>query len=183
MALDRRLSRNFWLHEFTGWQNATEEQVRRLQETVSRVLQPIRSEFGTEVVPTSWIQWSSGAMRTGSHAHGGAVDFVLPNNQTREAFEWGARYLVPAGYIGRWIYEPARSAAEGTRQGEHVHMAPREAMVALGEPDVQVLVEKQEGEYEFFRAGLGLGTAVVAALFFFPCDPGGGGSSVRWRFA
>lgn len=152
MASDRQLGANFWLREFTGWQRATETQVARLQETVARVLQPIRSTFGVRVIPTSWIAWSSGELRTGTHADGGAVDFVLEDGLTDDAFEWGAQHLVPAGYIGRWIYEPARAAAPGVaRQGEHIHMAPRRAQIAhQGRAEgsaIQVLEERGEGEY------------------------------------
>lgn len=173
MALDRRLSANFWLHEFTGWERATEAQVRELEETVARVLQPIRNRFG-KVIPTSWIAWSSGELRDGSHAEGGTVDFIVGDSGelTREAFEWGARYLIPAGYIGRWIYEPARAAdpARGVRrQGEHIHMAPVRAMVAsIGDARIQVLEELEEGQYVFFRtAALGLGALIAGAVAFF----------------
>ena len=167
---DRRLSADFWLHEFTGWQDATDAQVRRLEETVSRVLQPLRNRFG-KVTPTSWVSWRSGAPRTGSHAFGGTVDFVVDGGRTREAFEWGARYLVPAGYIGRWIYEPDRSAAEGHPQGEHIHMAPVVDMVDhAGDPRIQVLEELDEGNFVFYRvaaAATGVGLLVAGVVGFF----------------
>lgn len=173
---DRRLSANFWLHEFTGWQDATDAQVRRLEETASRVLQPIRNKFG-KVTPTSWVSWRSGAPRTGSHAFGGTVDFVVDGGRTREAFEWGARYLVPAGYIGRWIYEPDRSAAEGQPQGEHVHMAPVVDMVDhVGDDRIQVLEELNEGNFVFYRvaaAATGGALLVAGALVLFFLAPTG----------
>lgn len=164
---DRRLSANFWLHEFPGWNRpeTTEADVARLRETVARVLQPIRNAMGTDVIPTSWTHWSSGAARTGSHAHGGTVDFVVADGRTFEAFEWGARHLAPTGYVGRWIYEPERSAAEGQRQGEHIHMAPVEAMVEhVGDPSIQVLVEREEGRYEFFRTAATWTAATLAMV-------------------
>lgn len=153
MATDRQLSANFWLREFPGWENATEEDVARLRPTVSRVLQPLRSHMGVPVRPTSWKWWSSGVPRKGSHAHGGTVDFVVADGLTPEAFEWGAQHLIPSGYIGRWIYEPERRDSRGrVTQGEHIHMAPVEAMLEQ-HPEradstlIQVLEEREEGSY------------------------------------
>ncbi|MGE0347372.1 MAG: hypothetical protein AB7N73_15030 [Gemmatimonadales bacterium] len=173
MATDRQLSRNFRLSEFPGWERATEEDVARLEETVARVLQPIRTTFGVPVTPTSWMHWSSGEPRTGSHAHGGTVDFVVGAGLTPDVFEWGSQHLIPSGYIGRWIYEPARSAAEGTPQGEHIHMAPRDAMLeAFGDSKIQVLEEREEGNYflHFEVAPVAWGALLAAAgavaLFF-----------------
>ena len=97
MAADRQLSRNFWLREFPGWEEATEEDVQAAAETVALVLQPIRSELGSPVRVTSWKWWSSGEARTGSHSHGGTVDFVADNGRTLEAFEWASSRLVPGG--------------------------------------------------------------------------------------
>lgn len=96
MAADRQLSRDFWLHEFPGWWEASERDVARLEETVARVLQPIRTAFGVAVRPTSWMRWSSGELRTGAHAHGGTVDFVVDRGETPEVFEWGAQQLIPS---------------------------------------------------------------------------------------
>lgn len=170
MATDRQLSRDFWLHEFSGWERATEPEVSQLQETVVRVLQPTRSHFGVELIPTSWLEWSDGTPRTGAHGYG-AVDYVLADGRTREAFDWSHQYLVPAGYIGRLIYEPQRTAAEGEPQGEHIHMAPVRTMVAYnGDRTVEVLEEREEGHYVLARvaaAGLGLGAAALAAGLFF----------------
>lgn len=171
MALDRKLSRDFWLHEFTGWERATEAQVSRLQETVARVLQPTRSRYGVPVRPTSWLAWSNGELRTGAHAHGGTVDYVVDDGLTRDAFEWAGRSLVPAGYIGRLIYEPARPATPTSpRQGEHIHMAPVADMVAhVGDSEIQVLEERREGEYVFARVAAGagaLGALALGGLFF-----------------
>lgn len=174
---NRRLSRNFVLSELPGWDHpsVTEAEVARLEETVARVLQPIRTRFGVPVYVSSWTTWSDGELRDGSHAHGGTVDFVVADGRTREAFEWAAATLVPGGYIGRLIYEPERSAAEGQRQGEHIHMAPREAMLeAFGDPAIQVLEETTEGDYRFFRTAtaLGLGAlAVVAGWLFLAIRP------------
>jgi len=165
MALDRQLSRNFWLREASGFEDATEAEVAELAETVARVLQPIRTEFGVPVRISSWQTWSSGERRTGSHSHAGTVDFVVGGGLTRDAFEWASSALTPAGYIGRLIYEPSRSSAEGRAQGEHIHMAPRGAMVEVfGDPNIQVLEERAEGEYVFYRVATGLGLGAIAAL-------------------
>lgn len=173
MATDRQLSANFWLHEFPGWERATEADVDRLRPTVSRVLQPLRTYMGVPIYPSSWKWWSSGAERTGAHSDGGTVDFVVADGRTPEAFEWGAQHLIPSGYIGRWIYEPERSATEGEPQGEHIHMAPLSAMQAVfGKGDIQVLEEQGEGQYflHFKLQPLGWGALVAAAgavaLFF-----------------
>lgn len=148
MAADRQLSANFRLSEFPGWRDASEHDVELLEETVARVLQPIRSRFGVAVRPTSWMRWSTGELRTGAHAHGGTIDFVADRGMTPEVFEWGAQELIPSGYIGRWIYEPERSSAEGKAQGEHIHMAPRAAMVEqFADSRIQVLEERAEGDY------------------------------------
>ncbi|MGE0161064.1 MAG: hypothetical protein AB7T31_16835 [Gemmatimonadales bacterium] len=148
MATDRQLSRNFRLSEFPGWRDATEEDVERLEETVARVLQPIRTALGVPVRIGSWMRWSDGSPRSGAHAHGGTVDFTVDQGRTPDAFAWGSQHLIPSGYVGRWIYEPARSAAEGTPQGEHIHVAPRVAMVEkFADGRIQVLEEREEGEY------------------------------------
>lgn len=171
MARDRQLSADFWLREFPGWEEATEDDVARLQPTVARVLQPIRSAFGVPVRPTSWMRWSSGELRTGSHAHGGTVDFVVGDGRTPEVFEWGAQQLIPAGYIGRWIYEPQRGGPDA--QGEHIHMAPLGAMVEVfADSRIQVLEEREEGEYflHFEVAPIAFGALVAlgaGAAFLF----------------
>lgn len=170
MAADRKLSRDFWLHEFPGWGNATESDVAALQETVVRVLQPVRDAMGVPVRPSSWMWWSDGTGRTGSHSEPGTVDFVVDDGKTFEAFEWIDRHLVPMGYIGRNIYEPERSSDEGRPQGEHIHLAPRGAMVAVfDDPRIQSYVETSEGDYELFRAAAGLtagGLALLAGWLF-----------------
>lgn len=165
MALDRQLSRDFWLHEFSGWADATEDQVAELQELVARVLQPTRNHFRVPVRPTSWLKWSNGELRTGAHAHG-AIDFVVDDGLTREAFEWIGGAIVPSGYVGRLIYEPARAASgETKRQGEHIHLAPRAAMLAYnGDGSIQVLEEKAEGHYVFARVAATVGAAGALAL-------------------
>lgn len=179
MALDRQLSRDFWLHEFRGWQQANESDVAKLHTTVVRVLQPIRSHFGVPVRPTSWMWWSSGEPRTGAHAQGGTLDFTVDNGLTREAWEWGNQWLVPMGYIGRWIYEPAR---EQPRQGEHVHVAPVADQIAVqgagAGSRVQALVETSEGVYTLARVGIPAAALALGAWFFFPCVPSLAGSMV-----
>jgi hypothetical protein len=178
MAADRQLSRDFHLHEFRGWERASEAQVARLAETVARVLQPIRSVFGVPVRPTSWVEWSDGTPRTGAHAAGGTVDFTVDDGRTREAHEWAHRFLIPSGYIGRLIYEPSRTFP---RQGEHVHMAPVADQVAAQGAErgsvIQVLEEGAEGEYSFARLGLGIGGLALAAGVFF-CSLGARARSI-----
>lgn len=151
MSTDRRLSANFQLSEVPCWTEASEFEVDQLEEMAARVLQPVRTHFGVPVYVSSWRWWSDGCVpREGSHS-AGAVDFWLPDGLTRTAWEWGAEYLIPAGYLGRWIYEPARTAAEGTPQGEHIHAAPRSAMLEVfGDGRIQVLEEKAEGQYVLY---------------------------------
>lgn len=145
MATDVQLGADFWLHELPHWEEYSSADVARYGETVSRVLQPLRNRFGA-IVPTSGRFWSDGRPRTGAHAHAGTVDFTSPGTSLREVWEWGATYLVPAGYIGRWIYEPARTGANP--QGEHIHMAPRAAMdEQFADRRIQVLEETTEGSY------------------------------------
>lgn len=170
MATDRQLSRDFWLHEFPGWEKADADAADAAAETVALVLQPIRSAMGVPVRVSSWMWWSTGEGRTGAHSHPGTVDFVVDGGRTFEAFEWAAGALVPAGYIGRLIYEPDRSEAEGVPQGEHVHMAPRAAMIGVyGDPAIQVLREDAEGDYSFYRVAVAWGAGALAlagALIF-----------------
>lgn len=165
-----RLSRDFTLEELPGYEHASPEDIARVQETIARVLQPIRNRFGVPVRVTSWRWWSSGAPREGAHEHGGTVDYVVDGGLTRAAFEWAAETLIPSGYIGRLIYEPERSAAEGEPQGEHIHVAPRDAMLQVfGDAKIEVLEEQEEGRYTFFRAasGVGLGALAILAGWFF----------------
>lgn len=168
MASDRILAGNFWLHEFSGWEQATEADVAALQETAQRVLQPVRQRFG-KVVPSSWLYWSDGTPRTGAHAYGGTVDFVTPNADLREVWEWGKTYLLPSGYIGRWIYEPERAPTDThPGQGEHIHMAPVEDMVAyVGDRKIQALEEVAEGQYVVAREYFN-GTGTELAPFELP---------------
>lgn len=142
-----QLARNFWLSEAPCWWMASEADVAKLQETVARVLQPIRNRFG-ETVITSWKWWRHGCEpRTGSHAQGGTVDFITTQTPLKEVWDWGNTQLMPAGYIGRWIYEP-----ETANQGEHIHMAPRADMVAaFGDPRIQSLQELPDGSTYVFR--------------------------------
>lgn len=154
MNADRQLSRDFWLHEFTGWRRASSGQVARLQEFVDRVLQPVRDRFGP-TVPTSWVEWSDGRPRTGSHREGGTADFVVPGADLRAVFEWGRSQLLPSGYLGRWIYEPERRDSEGRKtQGEHIHGAARADMLAaFGVGDVGAFEETAEGVYAYAGGG------------------------------
>jgi hypothetical protein len=143
MATDRQLSRDFWLREFSGWQDATELEVGRLHETVARVLQPVRDRWGP-VIPTSWLRWSDGSRRTGAHGVGGTVDFVTPSSPMRDVWEWGRVEILPAGYVGRWIYEPTFPG----EQREHIHVAPRDDMAAAyGRFDVGAYEETSPGVY------------------------------------
>lgn len=147
MDTDAQLTKNFRLSEAPCWQKATELDAQKLQETAARVLQPIRNRFGRTKI-TSWKWWRSGCTpRTGSHAGGGTVDFVVANGKTLEAWEWGATNLLPTGYIGRWIYEPQTAT-----QGEHIHVATRPDMVAHnGDATIQALKENPDGSYFLAR--------------------------------
>jgi len=119
------LSRNFTLEEMPCHERATAADVARLQETVNRVLQPIRDAFGTTFV-TSWKWWADGCVpRTGAHAGGGTVDLVVPGAHLPDVFQWGLDNL-DRSYVGRWIYEPDVPHV----QGEHIHVAPIADMVA-----------------------------------------------------
>lgn len=142
MATDIQLSGDFWLHEAPCWQHATEAQVEKLQETAARVLQPIRSVFGTTYI-SSWMWWRSGCVpRTGAHSMGGTVDIDVPGKNL-EVWEWGNSHLLQTGYVGRWIYEPKTPT-----QGEHIHMAPRADMLELnGDGRIQSLKELPGGGY------------------------------------
>ena len=130
MAAERSLSRNFKLSEFPGWAEASEADVARLAQTVELVLQPTRNRWG-RIVPTSWIRWHDGTLRTGAHADPGTVDFVTPDATLSSVFAWVGRTIVPLGYIGRLIDERT-----------HIHMQPRAPGM-----DVQVLREPREGVY------------------------------------
>lgn len=162
---DRRLSRDFWLHEWPQWQRFTPQEVAQLEEITARVLQPLRTAFGVAVVPSSAFYWSDGEPRTGSHAHG-AVDFYLERGLTRDAWEWGKTNLMPAGYLGRWIYEPSRSGpGVENPQGEHIHAAPRSAMVAaFGDGRIQALEELEEGNYRLAFQEIPVAWGLLAAL-------------------
>lgn len=147
MATDMQLSRNFWLRWVPCWWVAEPADVAKLQETTARVLQPLRNKFGPVFV-SSWKWWATGcAPRTGSHGQGGTVDLEVSGGQTLAAWEWGNTYLMPSGYIGRWIYEP-----ETESQGEHIHVAPRADMIAYnGDGRIQSLKELPDGTTYVFQ--------------------------------
>lgn len=154
MRADVQLSSDFWLHEAPCWWQANDHQVAQLEETAARVLQPVRDAYGlTEI--SSWLWWRDGCTaRSGAHAGGGTVDFVVPGANMRDVWQWGRLYLVPSGYIGRWIYEPALTAEEnnGQPQGEHIHMATRADMIAYnGDSRIQVLEQLPSGEYVLYE--------------------------------
>jgi len=144
---DIQLSRNFWLRWVPCWWLATPADVAKLQETTARVLQPLREVFGPVSV-SSWMRWSDGCtIRSGSHGQGGTVDAVVSGGKTFEAWEWGNTHLMPSGYIGRWIYEPATST-----QREHLHIAPRADMLAYnGDGRIQSLQELPNGTMYVFQ--------------------------------
>lgn len=149
MIADRQLAADFWLNEAPCWWLATESQVAKLEETVARVAQPIRRAFGPTYI-TSWLWWSGGcAPRDGVHAFGGTIDLVVGGGRTFEAWEWGNLHLMPTGYLGRWIYEPEIRGPDGEKiQGEHIHAAPREDMIAYnGDARIQSLRETEPGRY------------------------------------
>ena len=149
---DFQLSRNFWLHEAPCWWNATEADAAKLQETAARVLQPIRNEFGPVLI-TSWKWWTDGCTpRTGSHSAGGTVDFVTPDADMEQVWEWGNTHLMPSGYVGRWIYEPNTAT-----KGEHIHIAPRADMIQVfSDSTIKSLRELPNGStyvYQEWTAG------------------------------
>lgn len=149
MPRDVQLSRDFWLHEAPCWEHASPADVAKLQESAARVLQPVREQFG-ETTIGSWKWWRFLCIpRIKTHAQGGTVDFTVSGGQTRAAWEWGNTHLMPSGYIGRWIYEPAR---ESPRQGEHIHMAPRADMIAHnGDSSIKSLEELPDGSTYVFQ--------------------------------
>lgn len=142
-ASDYRLGSNFTLGEFPCYEKATPADVEKLRATVANVLQPVRDRWGP-VVPTSWKWWRNGCtLRTGAHSGGGTVDFITPGASLRTVFDWGVSNLVPLGFLGRWIYEPATAS-----QGEHIHAAARADMVEVfGDPNAMAYVETGPGEY------------------------------------
>lgn len=148
MATDRKLARDFWLHEFPCWEVATEADVARLQETVDLILQPVRREFDSKLVPSSWKWWRGGCTpRSGAHGDAGTVDFVMPEEDLREVFDWMAVHLVSNGTIGELIYER-----------DHIHVT-RWGVGGRG----QVLVEPVEGEYVWGRVVPALLPWIIAA--------------------
>lgn len=163
MVADRQLSANFRLSRMPCWERASEDDVARLRETVARVLQPARDRWGAIVV-SSWRWWRDGCTpRSGAHAGGGTVDIVPFGAPAPQVFEWLRRYIVPAGYVGRLIYEPDWWRDGGDEpagpgdvkvQGEHIHIAPRRDMADAGLPDdVGVYEETQPGSYAYVGPG------------------------------
>lgn len=123
-----RLGPNFTLGEFRGWETATVQQVEQLRELVTNVLQPIRDSFGRKVLPSSWIRWSSGQPRTGAHATGGAVDFVVDG--------------VPSAVVFWRAYTLQLPVGEFIDERDHLH-ATNPGIGGTG----QWLIEPVEGEY------------------------------------
>lgn len=150
--LDRRLSLDFSLSEFRGWETATPAQIDQLQRVVNLVLQPARRRFGP-IIPTSWIKWSSGIPRTGPHATGGAVDFVARDATVDQVFAY-VRDTLPSSF-GTLIHER-----------DHVHVTAPGVQGRFG----MVLLEPEEGVFQFGgalgsvpAALLGLGLIITAA--------------------
>ncbi|KKM75385.1 hypothetical protein LCGC14_1390750 [marine sediment metagenome] len=146
-----RLSPNFTLEEMPCYERAGPTDVARIRTTAERVLQPVRDRWGLTRV-SSWKWWRSGCTpRSGSHAHGGTVDFTVPGADLRAVFDWGLKALMPLGYIGRWIYEPElRGPAGEVLQGAHIHMAPVADMVSAYGPsrgDSAAYVEGPQNVY------------------------------------
>lgn len=191
---DRQLSANFWLHEFPCWEHSTEGDVSRLRETVQRVLQPFRTFVqgwappggSVAVIPTSWMRWRSGCtLRDGSHRHGGTVDFDAPaltDAQMRAGFSWGVRTLLPAGYLGRWIYEPRMEDAAGAKiQGRHIHASPIPDMVAAyGLDDIGAYIETAPGQYEPSAEWEGGGWGAGSGAYGDPIEIPGFHVAVPW---
>lgn len=139
---DVLLTRDVRLSDAPCWELAAPEDAAKLQATAVNVIQPLVNQFGSVVI-TSWKRWRDGCeLRSGAHQEGGTVDLVVPN-RTREAWEWGNTHLMPAGYIGRWIYEPATPT-----QGPHIHASPRADMIAYnGDGRIQSLKKLPDGSY------------------------------------
>jgi hypothetical protein len=138
MAEDRRFRRsgaptaggdrgdsNFSLHEFPGWEQATEAQIKILElEAVRPFLQPIRDRWG-RIDPSSWLRWRSGERRTGSHADPGTVDFVPALATIPEVFQWIRAMGLPYGKLidERDHIHRTRPGVQGATQEAYVEYA------------------------------------------------------------
>lgn len=150
MAGDRRFRRtgratrageqgdsNFSLHEFRGWEQATEAQVAVLElEAVRTFLQPIRDQWG-RIDPSSWLRWSSGVLRTGAHADPGTVDFVPAGAPIPQVFQWIQGQGLPYGTL--------------IDERDHIHRTRPGAQGAYQ----KAYVEGAEGSYASANAGAG----------------------------
>ena len=159
MNPDRRLSLNFWLREFSGWETATALQLQRLEELVRTLLQPIRNRWG-RIVPTSWVRWHDGRPRTGDHADGGTVDFVPLDAGLEEVWEW-TRLNLPAAY-GVLILEPPETSLNG--ETGHIHATRPGLRGRQGDAYVEV----EEGVYA--DAGPGVGFPDGSGLYGDPIE-------------
>lgn len=130
MALDRRLSPNFMLHEFPGAAAASEDDVARLRWTVENILQPTRDRWGPLKI-TSWKVLPGGRseLGAGGHRDAGTVDFVPLGAPVPAVHRWMGYFL--RGRYGELIDE--RSHIHVTRPG-------------IG-GDGELLVEFSEGRY------------------------------------
>lgn len=158
------LSRNFTLEEMPCYQHASSQDVARLQETVNRVLQPVRDVWGPTVV-SSWKWWRSGCQeRTGAHAGGGTVDFVVPGTNLHDVFLWGLSAL-DRSYVGRWIYEPTMTdpGTGQVLQEEHIHVAPTSDMVEAFGPSKGDSLAAVEGPQNVYTSVPGWGGASGSA--------------------
>jgi len=154
------LSRNFTLEEMPCYQHATPQDVAALQDTVSRVLQPVRDVWGPTVV-TSWRWWRDGCRpRDGAHAGGGTVDFVVPGRNLYDVFLWGLATM-DRSYVGRWIYEPTLTdpTTGQVLQEEHIHVAPIADMVAEFGPSKGDSLAAVEGPQNVYTPVPGWGGA------------------------
>ena len=138
MARDRRFRRagpttapgeqgdsNFSLHEFPGWENATEAQVGILElEAVRSFLQPVRDRWGV-IRPSSWMRWRDGRPRTGAHADPGTVDFVPAAASIPVVFQWIRSSGLPYGKLidERDHIHRTRPGTQGATQEAYVEYA------------------------------------------------------------
>lgn len=102
-----RLSSNFRLSEFEGWDVASTRQLDNLEALVTGLLQPARDVFGY-VDPSSWLR-SAAEDPSGAHRTGAAVDFVPLEAPIPVVHRWMAEQL--AGGFGELIDE-----------GDHIHV-------------------------------------------------------------
>lgn len=99
--MNKQLSKNFWLCEFTKSQTATrlgiyneptEEEVEKLRLLCSNVIQPVRDHFGITTINSGYrgeiLNRRIGGSRTSQHCKGEAADFECPTYPTYDVARW-----------------------------------------------------------------------------------------------